>query len=314
MDEFEAIARLFRPLTRGAPEAAGLLDDAAFLPARPGFDLVVTKDAVVEGVHFLPDDPPDLVARKLLRVNLSDLAAKGAEPFGYLLAVAWPVRWGEGARARFAEGLAVDGETFGLVLLGGDTVSTPGPMTASVTALGYVPAGQAVRRSSARPGDGVYVTGAIGDGRLGLEAARGGLQDLPAADREHLAARYRLPEPRLDLRDGLRAEASACADISDGLVADLGHVVRASGAAAVVDLESLPLSSAATAWLGGRPEEAAARLELATGGDDYELVFTAAAPPSFPAVRIGEVTAGEGVRVRFRGEAVRVGRAGWSHR
>jgi len=188
VDEFEAIAALFRPLTGGAPEAAELLDDAAFLPARPGYELVITKDAIVEGVHFLPDDPPDLVARKLLRVNLSDLAAKAAEPFGYVLAVAWPGRWGARERAAFARGLADDQAEFGVRLLGGDTVSTPGPMTASVTALGYAPEGRAVRRSGARPGQGVYVSGTIGDGWLGLRAAQGELE-LPAAAAAALARR-----------------------------------------------------------------------------------------------------------------------------
>jgi thiamine-monophosphate kinase len=157
VDEFQSIAELFAPLA--IPEAAGLKDDAAFIQARPGWELVVTTDAVVEGVHFLPGTPPELVARKLLRVNLSDLAAKGAEPFGYQLAVAWPPGWGREARAAFAGGLAQDQAEFGIGLLGGDTVATPGPLTASITALGYAPAGRAVRRSGARPGDLVLVSG-----------------------------------------------------------------------------------------------------------------------------------------------------------
>ena len=315
MDEFEAIAELFRPLTGGAPEAADLLDDAAFLPARPGFDLVITQDAVVEGVHFLPDDPPELVARKLLRVNLSDLAAKAAEPFGYLLSVAWSPRWDAPARAAFARGLADDQAEYGIRLLGGDTVSTPGPMTASVTALGYAPEGRAVRRAGARPGDGVYVSGSIGDGWLGLLAAQGRL-DLSAADVASLADRYRLPRPRVELRGLLAASASACADVSDGLAADLGHVAAASGVGAVLDLEAVPLSGPARSWLETQPDRAAALIQLTTGGDDYEVVFTAAAPPEagpVPVTRIGEVVSGLGVLVRHAGAEVQLPLAGWRH-
>jgi thiamine-monophosphate kinase len=316
VDEFEAIATLFRPLTGGAPEAADLLDDAAFLPARPGQELVVTKDAVVEGVHLLPDDPPDLVARKLLRVNLSDLAAKAAEPFGYLLAVAWPRRWGDADRAAFARGLAEDQARYGVRLLGGDTVATPGPFTASVTAFGYAPEGRAVRRSGARAGDGVYVTGTIGDGWLGLQAARGELAALGPGPAAALAERYRLPQPRLELREALRAGATACADVSDGLVADLGHVARASGLAAAVDLARLPLSEGARLWLERQPDRVAALVRLAAGGDDYELVFTAPAPLGEAAValtRIGEMVLGQGVRVSVDGLPAVVPDGGWRH-
>ena len=196
MDEFDSIAELFRPLTLGAPEALALMDDAAVIPGRPGHDLVITKDAMVEGVHFLPDDPPDLVAKKLLRVNLSDLAAKGAEPYGYFLAVAWPESWDDKRKTAFASGLGDDQAAFGLRLFGGDTVSTPGPLTLSVTMLGWVPAGAMVKRSGARLGDVVLVSGAIGDGWLGLLAAQGRLADLPEQALTYLADRYRLPQPR----------------------------------------------------------------------------------------------------------------------
>ncbi|HEY9217790.1 MAG TPA: thiamine-phosphate kinase, partial [Phenylobacterium sp.] len=192
-DEFEAIARLFRPLTRGAPEAFDLLDDAAAIPSRPGHDLVVTKDAMVEGVHFLPGEPADLVARKLLRANLSDLAAKAAEPYGYFLAVSWPATWDGGARALFAEGLRQDGEAFDISLLGGDTTSTPGPMTASVTMLGWVPEGRMLRRAGAQSGDVVMVSGPIGDGFLDWGSA-GGLLEATA-----WPGPRRLANPRLDL-------------------------------------------------------------------------------------------------------------------
>ncbi|HEX2559286.1 thiamine-phosphate kinase [Phenylobacterium sp.] len=308
-DEFEAIARLFRPLTRGAPEAFGLLDDAAAIPARPGQDLVITKDAILEGVHFPVGEAPDLVARKLLRVNLSDLAAKGAEPYGYFLAVSWPASWDGEARAAFARGLDEDGAAFGLTLLGGDTTSTPGPMTASATLLGWVPAGAMVRRGGAKPGDLVLVSGPIGDGLLGLAAARGEIADA------ELAVRYRLPTPRLDLRERLRAHAGAAADVSDGLIADAGHIGEASGTGISLRLEAMPLSAGARRWLEAQPNRAAALIRLASGGDDYEVVCTAA-PDHAHALGltvIGEVTEGAGVAVTFEGRALDAGAGGWRH-
>lgn len=307
--EFDWIARLLRPLTRGAPEALDLLDDAAVIPSRPGFDLVVTKDAMVAGVHFLPDDPLDLVARKLLRVNLSDLAAKGAEPWGYFLTTAWPTGTTWADRELFVQGLAGDGETFGLTLLGGDTVSTPGPLTLTATLLGWVPQGGAVLRKGAQPGDLLAVSGGIGNGWLGLKAARGEIDD-PA-----LADRYRLPRPRMDLIDTLRDQARAAADISDGLLADAGHLARASGCAAEIHLERMPVSSAAGAWLRTQSDDLAALTALATGGDDYEIVAAfapdAPLPPGF--TLIGGFAAGQGVSVTFKGAAVPVGRLGWTH-
>ena len=270
---------------------------------------------MVEGVHFLPDDPPDRIARKLLRVNLSDLAAKGAEPFGYLLAVAWPAAWGDRERAAFAAGLAEDGAQFGVRLLGGDTVSTPGPMTASVTALGYAPAGRAVRRSGARPGDSLFVTGTIGDGWLGLLAAGGGLVELEDALRAALVERYQLPQPRLELRGWLLEQATACLDVSDGLIADLGHLCAVSGVAAELELEKLPLSEAARAWIAPQPDAAGALTQLATGGDDYELLIASAAPEGpGPMTRIGRLVEGAGVRVLHHGAKIEVGRTGWRHR
>jgi thiamine-monophosphate kinase len=310
-DEFDWIATLLRPLTRGAPEALNLLDDAAVIPSRPGFDLVVTKDAMVAGVHFLPDDPLDLVARKLLRVNLSDLAAKGAQPYGYFLTTAWPTGTDRDARALFARGLAQDGETFGLTLLGGDTVSTPGPLTLTATLLGWVPAGQAVLRKGASPGDRLAVSGTIGDGWLGLQAATGALSDPDGA----LAARYRLPEPRTDLAEGLRGLARAAADVSDGLLADAGHIAKASGCGVRIDLDAVPLSDEARLWLAIQPDRATALATLVTGGDDYQIVCAldpAAAVPAGLTV-IGAFVAGEGVLARLNGEAAEIARLGWTH-
>ena len=310
-DEFEQIARLYRPLTRGAPEALGLLDDAAVIPQRPGFDLVVTKDALVEGVHFPAGEALDLVARKLLRTNLSDLAAMGAEPYGYFLAVAWPSGTDFAARQLFADGLRLDGEAFDLNLLGGDTVSISGPMVASLTLLGWVPQGRAVRRSGAQAGDLVMVSGPIGDGGLGLKAVMGQLGDSDG----YLTGRYRLPRPRLDLIESLRDGASACADISDGLVADAGHIARASGVGLRLDLDRMPLSRPGAAWLADQPDRRQALMALATSGDDYELVLTA--PPGrserlgLPV--IGVVEAGEGVQVLVDGRPAPTGPGGWTH-
>jgi thiamine-monophosphate kinase len=325
VDEFETIAKLFRPLTGGAPEALDLTDDAAAIPSRPGFDLVVTKDAMVEGVHFLADDAPDLVARKLLRVNLSDLAAKSAEPCAYFLAVAWPDHWDAARKTVFAAGLGEDQKAFGLKLFGGDTVSTPGPLTASATLLGWVPSGRMVKRSGAGEGDVVLVSGAIGDGHLGLLAAQGRLAGVSDENAAFLAGRYRLPAPRLELRETLRRYATAAADVSDGLLADAGHIGEASGLGVQIDLERLPLSAAARAWLALQPDLVAAMVRLATGGDDYEVVCTVKPSDAAEAIRsaesagaplteIGRMVSGRGVRAGFEGRAVDVATPGWTHR
>jgi thiamine-monophosphate kinase len=308
-DEFSEIARLFRPLTGGAAGAFDLLDDAAVVPQRPGFDLVITKDAIVEGVHFPVGERPELIARKLLRVNLSDLAAKAAEPFACFLAVAWPNDFATAEREAFASGLGEDLKAFGVALLGGDTVSTPGPFAASLTALGWVPDGRMVRRAGAKVGDVLAVSGTIGDGALGLMAVRGEVEDPDG----WLAGRYRLPTPRVDLREQLSTRATAAADVSDGLVADAGHIAKASGVGLRLDLGTLPLSAPARRWLEAQPDRAAALVRLATGGDDYEVVCTAkgAAPQGFTA--IGEVTAGSALDVRLDGVRLEVAQGGWRH-
>jgi thiamine-monophosphate kinase len=312
LSEFDDIARLFRPLSFGAPEALGLMDDAAQIPSRPGFDLVVTKDALVEGVHFLSTDPPALVGKKLIRVNLSDLAAKGARPYGCFLAVAFPAAWDAAMREAFAEGLGEDLRRFGLALFGGDTVFTPGPFTASLTALGWVEAGRMVLRSGARPGDILMVSGGIGDGALGLKAALGEI------DSPYLLGRYQAPEPRLDLAEVIKAQASASADVSDGLVADAGHIAEASGIGLELDLDAVPLSSEAQAWLDRQPDREAAMVGLATGGDDYQIVCTApegraAALQAAGFTAIGRAVEGAGVGVRHRGRRLEIARGGWVH-
>jgi len=308
-DEFGEIARLFRPLTGGAAGAFELLDDAAVVPQRPGFDLVITKDAIVEGVHFPQAERPDLVARKLVRANLSDLAAKAAEPFGCFLAVAWPKRFAAADREAFARGLGEDLRAYGVALLGGDTVSTPGPFTASLTALGWVREGRMVRRAGARVGDILAVSGTIGDGALGLMAVRGEIADPDG----YLAGRYRLPSPRLDLREVLGAHATAAADVSDGLIADAGHIAEASGLRLSLNLDRIPLSDAARRWLDAQPDRSAALTHLATGGDDYEVVATFAGevPDGFTA--IGAVSTGEGTEVSAGGSPLAIDHRGWRH-
>ena len=317
-DEFDWIAAL-RPLAGSAP-ALGLMDDAAILPSRPGFDLVISEDAMVEGVHFLAGEACDIVARRLLRTNLSDLAAKTAEPLGYTLMTAWPPSRGWADREAFIRGLAQDGETFAISLLGGDTVSTPGPFTVSATMFGWVPTARAVRRSGARPGDTLVVLGTIGDGWLGLKAARGEIDD-PRGD---LARAYRLPEPLLGVRNSLRAHAAAAADVSDGLVADALHIAEASGCGLVIDLDRVPLSAAGRDWVRGQPDAAAAMLGLATGGDDYAIVCAARDGAAIAAhvEEFGDCTAavvgafvpGGGVTVRLHGEALAPDHLGFRHR
>ena len=319
LGEFGRIARFFAPLASGAPGALGLTDDAALVDCPPGERLVVTVDAMVEGVHFLADDPPELVARKLVRVNLSDLAAMAARPVGYFLTTALPKSRGDDWLAGFAAGLAHDQAEFGITLLGGDSVSTPGPVSLTLTALGRVPAGAEVRRGGARPGDLVFVSGTVGDGALGLEAAQGKLDGLlEPADVAYLADRYRLPRPRVGLGPRLSGLASAMMDVSDGLVGDLGHICEVSGVAGVIEAGQVPLSVAA-AKLPDRLET------ILTGGDDYELLFTvpperrdavtaAADAAGVPVTTIGRIEAGQGVRVLDgEGREMALAGIGWRH-
>ncbi len=310
--EFAFIARHFRKLA--GPGALDLLDDAALLTPTPGTELVLAADAIVEHVHFLPDDPPGDIARKLLRVNLSDLAAMGADPRGYLMTIAVPPGRDDAFFAAFSAGLASDQAQFGIALLGGDTTGTAGPLALSLTVVGEVPQGEAVRRRGARAGDLLFVTGTIGDGALGLRALRGELPD-PDGD---LADRYRRPRPRLGFP--LRRLATSAIDVSDGLLQDAGHLARASGVALVIERDRVPLSPAARAcglaWLE----------TCLTGGDDYELLFTVAAgsaPALAAAARessvavscIGRVEQGPS-RVTLlddQGASVAIGRGGYSH-
>ena len=311
------IYKHFLPLA--GPGALSLGDDAAVFAPPPGREMVIAADAMVEGVHFLPADPPDLVARKLLRTNLSDLAAMGAAPLGYLLTVSVRRDTPEAWFAGFAAGLAADQAEFGLQVLGGDTTSTPGPASLSLTILGTVAPGAALRRNGARPGDGVWVTGTIGDGALGLLAATGRLADPDG----YLAGRYRLPRPRVALGQRLAGVAGAAMDVSDGLVQDLGHLCRGGGLGAVIEAARVPLSAQAAAAVAGEPALLARCL---SGGDDYELLLAvpdsqeaalrAAAQACGVAVaRIGRFAAGP-AEVGVRGpDGAPMGLAagGWSH-
>lgn len=288
--EFDLIASCFAPLAAGEAGAFGLLDDAAQFTPSAGTSLVLTMDAIVEGVHFLPDDPAEAVAAKLLRVNLSDLAAKGARPRGYLLTCAWRADTAFEWIADFAAGLAVDQAQFGISLLGGDTVSTSGPLSFSLTAIGEVGQGGMMRRAGGQLGDDIYVTGTIGDGALGLLAAQGKL-DLSQTESDFLVSRYRRPEPRVAFGLHLHDVAHAALDISDGLMADLGHICQQSDLGARIEAASLPLSSAARSALAKNPD----LLEVVmTGGDDYELLFTA---PASAAQHIDSVAAQSATQV-----------------
>ena len=268
--EFELIAELFRPLTQGAPGALDLADDAALIDVTPGCQLVTTIDTLVAGVHFRADDPPDLIARKALRVNLSDLAAKAARPIGFLHALSLNESIDDAYMERYAAGLGADVKDFGVPLLGGDTTSGPGPLTITITAFGEVDAGTALLRSGARPGDILCVSGSIGDGALGLACLTGTIK-LPPALAEYAVDRYRLPRPRLEAGRALRSLATACLDISDGLVADIAHLCKVSGVAATIDRSSIPLSAASGAAI---QQDATGWDRVLGGGDDYELAFT----------------------------------------
>jgi thiamine-monophosphate kinase len=318
------IARYFKPIATD-PGALGLVDDAAILKAH-GEDVVVTTDAIVEGVHYLADDPPDTIARKALRVNLSDLAAKGAVPAGFALTLALRAADHDWLEA-FARALGEDAKSFGCPLLGGDTVSTPGPVTISVAAFGRVSEGRMVRRSGAKPGDRVMVTGTIGDAALGLDIRKSGpVAKALAGDpkgSEMLVARYRIPQPRNALAEAVRDHANAAIDVSDGLAGDLAKLCAASGVSAVIDVPSIPTSATAASLLS---RGAVGIDTLISGGDDYEILCTvpeasadvfaeAARQAGIAVTAIGTVMAGEGAP-RFldsEGREIALARLSWSH-
>jgi len=318
--EFSLIERLFAPLA--GEGAFALKDDAALFTPAPGRQLVLTKDTIAEGRHYLPDDPPGDVARKLLRVNLSDLAAKGATPRGYLLSCAWSATTTYEWMAAFAAGLAADQKQFGLQLLGGDTIKVDGPSVFSLTAIGDVAEGKMVLRSGAQPGDDLWVTGTIGDGALGLMAARGELDFLSGSENEYLVGRYRVPEPPVDFGKNLSEVASAALDVSDGLLADLGCLCQSSSVGAQVRQEAIPTSDAMKQYLATHPD---GWNLVFGGGDDYQTLFaapvemqkaisSAAANIGITAIRIGELTADPKIAVLDgAGAPVDVSSTGFTH-
>jgi thiamine-monophosphate kinase len=322
--EDRLIARYFRPLAKH-PGAFGLIDDAAVVTPPAGCDVVVTTDGVIAGVHVFADDRPEHIARKALRMNLSDLAAKGATPLGFLLSLALPAAIDEAWLAGFAQGLGEDAEHYGCPLLGGDTDRTPGPTSVSIAAFGAVPHGKMVRRSTAKAGDLIVVTGTIGDAALGVLlrrdenlAKRWRLSEPMSA---HLSQRYLLPEPRNALANAVLQNATAAIDVSDGLAGDLAKLCRASGVAAEIDVARVPFSDAVHAAVAADP----AVLETAlSGGDDYEIVLTlahdklaalrAAAHQAGVAVtELGRIAAGEGTRLVHHGKALSFARPSYSH-
>lgn len=321
-DEDGLIARFFAPLADDAG-AFRLTDDAATLAVPDGMELVLTKDALVEGIHFFSGDAPHLLGRKALRTNLSDLAAKGATPRGYLLAIALPDSWTVDWLQAFVDGLALDQALFGLVLLGGDTTKSPGPLVISITALGLVPRGRMLRREGMSAGDLVCVTGTIGDAAIGCRliyepSLAAGLAE---HDLDHLLSRYWLPEPRNAISGALRRFASAAMDISDGLAGDLAKLCRVSGAGADIEVAAVPMSKAARAAITRHPHLLRTAL---TGGDDYEVLFSvrpghldalgaAAGTAGIPVTVIGRVSGGPGTRFHQDGVQLDLGKGSFSH-
>ncbi len=322
--EERLIARCFGPLATH-PGALGLADDAAVLRPPPGCDLVLTTDGVIAGVHFFPDDPPETIGRKVLRMNLSDLAAKGAQPAGFLLSIALPAGFEEAWLTAFAAGLGDDARHYQCPLLGGDTDHTPGPISVSIAAFGTVPQGKIVRRSTAKIGDRIVVTGTIGDAALGVLlrrdpglARRLRLSDAASAQ---LQDRYLKPQPRNALAGAVLQHASAAMDVSDGLAGDLAKLCRTSRVAAEVDAVRVPLSDAAREALAADP----ALFETAlSGGDDYEILLTlpperleafraAATQAGIAATEIGRIVAGQGTRFKRDGKTLDFARASYSH-
>ena len=288
--EDRLIEKYFRPIATH-PGAFGLADDAAAIAPPAGCDLVLTTDGVFSGVHFFPDDPPQAVARKALRINLSDLAAKGAEPLAFLMAIALPENFAPGWLEGFARALGEDAAFYRCPLLGGDTDRSPGGVTVHIAAFGSVPHGTMVRRAGARPGDRIVVTGTIGDAALGLVLRR----DKTAAERwrlddamrQHLLDRYLVPQPRNAIAEALRRYASAAIDVSDGLAGDLAKLARASGVGIDAAVEAVPLSAAARRALAAEP---AVIETILTGGEDFEII-AAVAPDKVEGLRAAAASA-----------------------
>ncbi len=321
--EFEVIASLFAPLTGGRPEALGLADDAALLVPRAGFELVVTTDQMIVGRHALGFEPYDWLAKKALRRCLSDLAAKGAAADLYFLNIAWPKGLSYEAMRTFAAGLLADQTEFGVRLAGGDTAVHEGPLHVSITAMGWVPEGQMLKRSGAQAGDLVFVTGTIGDAAAGLRVLQGSLK-LSDADAAAVRGRYHMPEPRMAMAEILRTRATAAMDVSDGLLSDLEHMARASGVHIEIDIDRIPISHAVKNWIEHGSDMLEALGAAADGGDDYEIVFTSsirhsaeiglmAAAAGIEVTPIGRVWPGQGVGTQLNAAPFNLPRRGHRH-
>ena len=324
--EVDLIQHYLAPLAAGNPGALSLSDDCAVLACPSGEELVLTTDAVAEGVHFISGEEPGSIAWKALAVNVSDLAGKGARPLVYLMALSFPEAPDENWMAGFALGLAAAQERFGIRLAGGDTDRRPGPITVTITAIGSVPAGTMVRRGAAKAGDRLFVSGTLGDAALGLalrqDATKARAWGLTPDEAEHLACRFRRPEPRIELAEVLRASASAAMDISDGLAKDLASMCRVSGVGARVHGCDVPLSSAARKIVGIDPGRFR---DVVAGGEDYELLvavspervaeFVAgAAAAGIGVTEIGGVATGQGITIEgLDGTALALSRGGWDH-
>lgn len=296
MNEFDIIKRYFVPLAEQFPGSLLLRDDAAVLDVPAGQQLVVTKDAISEGIHFIGNEDPAFIAQKLLRTNLSDLAAMGATPWCYFLSVMLPHTTDEAFIKRFCEGLAIDQKTYAIHLAGGDTIATNGTLSFSLTAHGLVPYGQALKRSGAKVGDHIYITGTIGDSALGLRILQNKLPQaaiLNDDEKQFLINRYLLPQPRVQEGLELRGVATACMDVSDGLVQDAQKLCAASGVGAEIHLEQLPLSEPARKLV---MHDLALWPVIYNGGDDYELIFTV---PYHANTKIGAIVADTNTRVLF---------------
>jgi thiamine-monophosphate kinase len=315
------IARFFAPIAIH-PGALGLSDDAACITPPPGHDLVLTTDAIIGGVHIFSEDAAHTVACKALRVNLSDLAAKGAKPLGFLLSLALPKDIGDNWLVNFAEGLRGDSVLYACPLFGGDTDRTPGPITVSIAMFGSVPQGRMVRRGGAQPGDRIFVSGTIGDATLGLALRKGAGWKLAEAERQHLISRYLLPQPRNSLAETVREHATAAMDVSDGLAGDFAKLCRVSRVGATIEATRIPFSPPARAVLATEP---ALLTRMLSGGDDYEIVCTvpphktdsfraAADAARVPVADIGEIAADEGARfLGMDGDPLTFAQVSYSH-
>jgi len=315
LSEFEIIRRYFTQATSHTELAVG--DDCALIRVAPGAELAVSTDMLVSGRHFHADADPEKIGHKALAVNLSDLAAMGATPRWATLSLALP-RADEVWLADFSKGFLRLAQRYDVDLVGGDT--TRGPLTICVQIMGEVPVGHALRRDGARPDDEVWVSGEVGDAAL-LLAHLAGNVDLDSREGTVCAQRLHEPEPRVALGEALRGVAHSCIDISDGLAADLGHILERSSVGAVIELSLVPRSSVLERHLS----VPAALRALLAGGDDYELCFTAPATrhdevlriadeTATPVACVGRVVPGEGLTVLGeRGEPVEIGTAGWDH-